>query len=238
MFFLSRNRMVTLVSQRKAAFCPLGSTRGGAIMKAFLLAAAIALFACPATGTAQPARQANALVLIPGAGGVHPRDFLVLTQGIYQSAGFTTEMTTSAGQAAAMVASLKARGIRVTLVGMSLGATTAAQAIAAGARPDGVVFVAGGLLPPGTPNGSVSEALGSPSSLPRTLVVHHREDACRFTPAEDVPGFVRWSGGRARVAWVTGGGGFGPPCRPGTAHTFTGREGAAANAIMRFARGR
>lgn len=207
-------------------------------MKAFLVAAAICLLGQVAPGFSQPARQPNALVLIPGAGGVHPRDFLVLTQGIYQTAGFTTEMTTSAGQAAAMIASLKARGMRVTLVGMSLGATTAAQAIAAGARPDGVVFVAGGLLPPGTPNGSVRDVIGNPATMPRALVVHHREDGCRFTPAEDVPEFVRWSRGRARVAWINGGGGFGPPCRPGTAHTFSGREGAAASAIMRFARGR
>lgn len=181
---------------------------------------------------AQPARQMDALVLIPGAGGVHPRDFLVLTQNTFQSAGFTTEMATNAGQAAAMVAAYKARGMRVTLVGMSAGARMAAQALAAGARPDGVVFVAGPLL------GPIREVIGDPSTLPRTLVVHHREDACRLTPAEDVPEFVRWTRGRARVAWVTGGGGSGPPCLPGTAHTFSGREGVAANAIMRFARRR
>lgn len=204
----------------------------------YLLAAAVFIFSQLSPSVAQPAGGTHALVLIPGAGGAHPRDFLVLTQSMFQSAGFTTEMTTSAGQAAAMVAAFKARGMRVTLVGMSLGATTAAQALAAGARPDGVVFVAGGLLPPGTPNGSVRDAIDNPSTLLRTLVVHHREDACRFTPAEDVPEFVRWTRGRARVAWVTGGGGFGPPCRPGTAHTFSGREGVAANAIMRFARGR
>lgn len=211
---------------------------GTADMRAYFFAATVFLLSQIPPGVAQPVRQMDALVLIPGAGGVHPRDFLVMTQSMFQSAGFTTEMTTSPGQAAAMVAAFKARGMRVTLVGMSLGATTAAQALAVGARPDGVVFVAGGLLPPGTPNGSVRDAIGNPSTLPRTLVVHHRDDACRFTPAEDVPEFVRWARGRARVAWVTGGGGFGPPCRPGTAHTFSGRESVAANAIMRFARGR
>jgi dienelactone hydrolase len=201
-------------------------------LKSILLAAAILIVSQIAPGVAQPARQMDALVLIPGAGGVHPRDFLVLTQRTFQSAGFTTEMTTSAGQAAELVAAYKARGMRVTLVGMSAGARTAAQALAAGARPDGVVFVAGALL------GPVRGFIDDPSTLPRTLVVHHREDACRLTPAKDVPEFVRWSGGRARVAWVTGGGGSGPPCQPGTAHTFSGREGVAANAIMRFARGR
>jgi dienelactone hydrolase len=187
---------------------------------------------------AQNTRQQDALVLIPGAGGASPRDFLVLSESIFQSAGFITEMTTSARQAAALVTDLKSKGLRVTLVGMSLGAATAAQALAAGARPDGVVFAAAGLLPPGTPNGSVRDALGDPSILPRTLVLHHRDDGCHFTPPQDVPEFVRWSRGRARVSWISGGGVFGPPCRPGTPHTFQGRIPVAADAIIRFARGR
>ncbi|CAN1504675.1 hypothetical protein MCEMSEM23_00595 [Rhabdaerophilaceae bacterium] len=203
-----------------------------------MLAALIVASLSNSPAFAQANRQANALVLIPGAGGIGPRDFLVISQNIFQSAGFTTEMTTSASQAAALISDFKARGMRVTLVGMSLGATTAAQVLASGARPDGVVFAAGGLLPPGTPNGSVQEVLSEPSILPRTLVLHHREDGCHMTPPEGVGAFLRWSRGRARVSWVAGGGGFGPPCRPGTPHTFSGRENAAAGAIIRFARGR
>lgn len=202
----------------------------GALVCAMTLAAASA--------SAQPVRQPVALVLIPGAGGVHPQDFLVMSQPIFRAAGLTAEITTSAFQAASLVSGLKGQGYRVTLVGMSLGAVTAAQALAGGAQPDGVVFAAGGLMPPGTPNGSVIEALGSPARLPRTMVLHHRQDRCHFTPPEAVPAFVQWSRGRARAVWVVGGGGFGPPCRPNTAHTFTGRTEAAAGAIIRFARGR
>lgn len=187
---------------------------------------------------AQPARLPVALVLIPGAGGVHPQDFLVISQPIFRAAGLETEMTTSASQAASLVADFKSKGYRVTLVGMSLGAVTAAQAVAGGARPDAVVFAAGGLLPPGTPNGSVVETLGNPASLPRTLVLHHRNDACHLTPPQAVPDFVRWSRGKARTAWISGGGGSGPPCRPNSPHTFTGRTEAAAAAIVNFARGR
>lgn len=189
-----------------------------------------------ASASAQSTRQPLALVLIPGAGGIHPRDFLVGIEPIFQSAGLETALTTSAGQAISLIAQFKGRGMRVVLVGMSLGAVTAAQAVAGGAQPDGVVFAAGGLLPPGTPNGSVVETIGDPSRLPRTLVLHHRGDQCFLTPPDAVPEFIRWSRGRARVSWITGGGGFGPPCRPNTPHTFEGRQQAAAGAIIQFAR--
>ena len=204
----------------------------------FAIATLVVLQGAPAQG--QRAVQPDALVLIPGAGGASPRDFLVLSQGLFEASGFVTEMTTSAAHAIALVAGYKARGQRVTLVGMSLGAATAARALAAGAQPDRVVFAAGGLLPPGTPNGAVRDLLGDPARLPRTLVLHHRDDACHLTPPGAVTEFIRWSRGRARAGWITGGvaGGFAPPCRPGTPHTFAGREQAAAGAIMQFARGR
>ncbi|WP_186419859.1 hypothetical protein [Bosea sp. CS1GBMeth4] len=203
-------------------------------------ASLIAAFLLPWGGTAlaQPARQPVALVLIPGAGGIHPRDFLVMSQPIFRTAGLETDITTSASQASSLVSDFKSKGYRVTLVGMSLGAVTAAQAIAGGARPDAVVFAAGGLLPPGTPNGSVVETLGNPASLPRTLILHHRDDECHLTPPQAVPDFVRWSRGKARTAWISGGGGPGQPCRPNSPHTFTGRTEAAAAAIVNFARGR
>lgn len=207
-------------------------------MKRYLGLIAVLALSCSAAAFAQSARQPVALVLIPGAGGIHPQDFLVMSQPIFRSAGLETEITTSAWQASSLVSDFKSKGYRVTLVGMSLGAVTAAQAIAGGAQPDAVVFAAGGLLPPGTPNGSVVETLGTPASLPRTLVLHHRNDECPMTSPQAVPDFVRWSRGKARTAWISGGGGFGPPCRPNTPHTFTGRTEAAAAAIIGFARGR
>jgi hypothetical protein len=202
----------------------------------------VGLGLCAGSGIAQAQtalpRQNAVLILIPGAGGIHPKDFLVITRGLYEAAGFTVEMTTSAWQAQSLVSSYKSQGRAVTLVGMSLGGVTAAQAIAAGANPDKVVFAASGLMPPGTPNGSVMEALGDPARLPRTLVLHHRGDECRMTLPDAVQPFVRWARGRANVRWITGGGGPGLPCRPDTPHTFTGRERAAASAIISFARGR
>lgn len=213
--------------------------RQGSEMMMRIMASCLALLLGSGTLAAQQARSPGAaLVLIPGAGGAVPNDFLVQSLPVFQAAGLEAELVGGAGEAASAVAAKQARGLRVTLVGMSFGAVTVAQALARGARPDAVVFAAGGLFPPGTPNGSVVETLGDPALLPRTLVLHHREDACRFTPPEAVPGFVRWARGRARVQWIDGGGGPGLPCRPNTPHTFTGRTEAAAGAIVRFARAR
>ncbi len=196
------------------------------------------LFGSAAIAQTTKAPSPSALVLIPGAGGASPMDFLVLSTSLFEAAGLTTVMTTSADQASRLIADLQSRGFRVTLVGMSLGAVTAARAIALGSRPDRVVFAAGGLLPPGTPNGSVVGTIGNPSQLPQTLVLHHREDACPMTSPGAVDEFARWSRGRAKVVWVSGGGGPGQPCRPNTPHTFTGRENVAAAAIIQFAKSR
>lgn len=202
----------------------------------------VGLGLCASAGVTQAQstamRQAGTIILIPGAGGIHPKDFLVITKELYEGAGFTVEITTSAWQAQSLVASHKAQGRSVTLVGMSLGGVTAAQAIVAGANPDKVVFAAAGLMPPGTPNGSVMQTIGDPQRLPRTLVLHHRGDECRMTPPDAVQPFVRWARGRANVRWIAGGGGPGFPCRPDSPHTFTGREREAAAAIISFARGR
>ena len=207
-----------------------------------MIALVLALASGPAVaaGAKAPAggRGPATVVLVPGAGGAVSNDFLVAHLQVFAQAGLDPVVVESASAAQSTVETRKAEGKRVTLVGMSFGAVTVAQAIAAGARPDAVVFAAGGLLPPGTPNGSVVETLRDPALLPRTLVLHHRADACRFTSPEAVPAFLRWAKGRASVRWIEGGGGPGLPCRPNSPHTFEGRGTVAAEAIVAFARGR
>jgi dienelactone hydrolase len=188
----------------------------------------------PLSAQAQP-RVAPVLVLIPGYGGAQPSDFLIMSMGLFNAAGFQTDVVSSAWQASSTIAARKAEGAKVTLVGMSYGAVTAAEALAAGARPDAVVFAGGGLLPPGTPNGSVQGALGTPAILPRTLVLHARADACQMTPPGAVAPFVSWTSGRARARMIDGATGDGYPCRYNSPHTFTGRTKAAADAIIQFA---
>lgn len=183
-------------------------------------------------------RQAVTLVLMPGAGGASPGDFLVRNIPAFQAAGLSTLVTTSPSEAVSLIANAKAQGGRVVLVGMSLGSGQVGQAIASGARPDKLVIAAGGLMPPGTSSGSVAGNVGNPALLPPTLIVHHRNDQCMLTPPEGVAAFQRWAGGRVRVAWISGGGGPGLPCRLRSFHAFEGTDRAAAGAIIGFARSR
>ena len=68
------------------------------LVRIAMAALCLAILSAPSQG--QAVRRGNALVLIPGAGGISPRDFLVMNMGAFQAAGLTTEMTTSASEAA------------------------------------------------------------------------------------------------------------------------------------------
>jgi hypothetical protein len=66
--------------------------------------------------------------------------------------------------------------------------------------------------------------LGSPSLLPRTLVIHHRQDGCKFTQPAGVDPFIKWSAGKARVSWLSGGAEQGDPCEAFGHHGFSGLD--------------
>ncbi len=154
---------------------------------------------------------------------------LVRTRGAYRAAGLavlTPDVGVNLGAAVEYM-----RGIvkSVTLAGTSRGTVRIAQAIAAGARPDAVVFTAGFMQ-------QVQGILGSPGALPRTLVVHHRDDTCRFTLPSAVEPFVQWSGGKARVVWITGGTTTGDVCEARAYHGFNGTDGKVVSAVAGFAR--
>ena len=186
---------------------------------------------------AQPQRAGAAVVLVPGAGGAVPRDFLVRNQQSFAAAGLATAIATSASEAASSASSFASQGMSVTLVGMSAGTPTVAEAVAAGAPASRVVLVSGTLMP-GNAQRSVAQSLGTPARLPATLVVHNRQDACPLTPPEAVQRFLQWSGGRARVRWVASADGPGHPCGPMSAHGFYGNDAQAVGTIISFARGR
>ena len=103
---------------------------------------------------------------------------------------------------------------------MSRGAADAAEALAAGARPAGLVLVSGVY-------GRVIPALrNNPDLLPTTLVVHHARDTCKFTLPGAANEFVAWSRGKARVNWInTTGEPSSNPCNAQGAHGFSGRTG-------------
>lgn len=196
---------------------------------------ALSTFLLTAATISSAGAAGSAVVLVPGAGGATPNDFLIRNQEAFVRYGLEVVVATSAGDAASASSRLRARGQKVTLVGMSAGTPTVAEAIASGASPNRVVLVSGTLMP-GRANRSVAEALRTPSRLPTTLVVHNRADRCPLTPPEAVPEFIRWSGGRARVSWVSSGGGPGGPCGPLSAHGFYGNDAQAVAAIAAFAK--
>jgi pimeloyl-ACP methyl ester carboxylesterase len=175
-------------------------------------------------------------ILMPGAGGATPNDFLVRNRSKISGAGIETRLTTSPAEAAEIARSERQKGRKVVIVGMSLGTVHTAQALAAGAPANGVVLVSGLLE-------KAAAALGSPAKLPPTLIIHHRKDECRHTPPSGARYFQQFSGGKARIAWIdtTGTPPPGPkgnPCWPFGAHGFFMRDGPAVSAIVGFIRSR
>jgi hypothetical protein len=113
----------------------------------------------------------------------------------------------------------------VTVIATSRGTIRAAEGIARGARPDALVLTSGFLSADSGSGQNVMSILGAPASLPRTLVIHHRQDSCRATLPAGVEPFVKWSAGRARAVWVSGGTSEGDPCEARAHHGFNGIDG-------------
>lgn len=198
---------------------------------------AVCAWIAPALAQTQRAAAGVGVVLIPGAGGAHPNDFLVRNLDGFARHGLTTAVAETPSQAVASANALRAQGLRVVLVGMSAGTPMVAEALLQGAPAERIVLTSG-MLVPGYGKESVVDILGNPSRLPPTLVVHNPRDACALTPPEGVPTFIRWAAGRARVSWIKGGPGPAPPCRALSAHGFFGNDGQAVATIARFALGR
>jgi hypothetical protein len=118
----------------------------------------------------------------------------------------------------------------VTVIATSRGTIRAA------ARPDALVLASGLLSPESGSSSNVMSILGSPTALPRTLVIHHREDGCRVTQPAGVDPFIKWAGGRARVRWLSGGGNEGNPCEARSHHGYNGLDGQMVGLAAGFCR--
>jgi len=122
----------------------------------------------------------------------------------------------------------------VTVVATSKVTLRAAHGIAGGAKPDALVLTSGFLTDGSGSGQNVANILGSPRLLPRTLVIAHRHDTCRFTQPAGVEPFIRWAGGKARATWLDGGMGSGDPCQAGGHHGFNGLDGQVVSAAAGF----
>ena len=183
----------------------------------------------------RPKAPRGSIILMPGGSGdiaagpngeINGLKFnqLVRTRHAYMARGFAVLVVDAGTDLASAVNYMAAIKRPVTVVATSRGTIRAAEGIARGARPDRLVLTSGFLTAESGSPQNVAAVLGSPAALPRTLVIHHRQDGCRFTQPAGVEAFARWAGGRARVAWVDGGVSTGNPCEAGAYHGFNGLD--------------
>lgn len=159
---------------------------------------------------------------------------LVRTRGAYRARGLAVLVVDADVNLKAAVDYMRALKAPVTVIGTSRGTLRAAEGIAAGARPDALVLTSGFLSGESGSGQNVESILGSPSHLPRTLVIAHRQDGCRFTQPAGVEPFVKWAGGRARVVWLDGGLAVGNPCGAKGHHGFNGLDGRVVSIAAGF----
>lgn len=150
---------------------------------------------------------------------------LVRTRHAYAARGLAVLVADAGTDLNSAVQYMAAIKRPVTVVATSLGTIRAARGIANGARPDALVLTSGLLSQESGVGYNVMSIIGSPSSLPRTLVIHHTQDTCRNTLPAGVAPFLKWSGGRARVTWVSGGSSQGDACEALSHHGFNGIDG-------------
>ena len=112
-------------------------------------------------------------------------NWIVRTRGAYRSAGMASLLLDAGADVGSAMVYMRRIAPRVVLVAMSRGSTKVPGALSY--NPDGVVLASSMLS-------TVRGSLWSASSLPPTLVLHHRRDECRVTHAADVEPFAQWAG--------------------------------------------
>src|SRR6266478_2073266 len=108
---------------------------------------------------------------------------LVRTRHVYAARGLAVLVADAGTDLKSAVQYMAAIKRPVMVIGTSRGTLRAAEGIARGARPDALVLTSGFLSAESGSGQNVMSILGSPSSLPRTLVIHHSQDSCRATLA-------------------------------------------------------
>lgn len=183
----------------------------------------------------RPSSPVASVILMPGGdGSISPgpngeinslkENQLVRTRNAYVARGIAVLVVDADIDLAHAVQFMKQIKEPVTVIATSRGTIRAAMGISHGAKPNALVLTSGFLTKEsgGVPN--VSSILGAPDTLPATLVIHHRNDACAVTQPAGVGPFILWSAGRARAAWLSGGISLGNPCQALAYHGFNGLD--------------
>jgi hypothetical protein len=193
----------------------------------------------------KPASPRASVILMPGgSGAISPGEHgeinglrgnqLVRTRNAYAARGLAVLVVDAGVNLSSAVQYMAAIKRPVTVIATSRGTIRAAEGIAGGARPDALVLTSGLLSAESGSGSNVMSIVGSPSALPRTLVIHHRNDGCRLTAPAGVEPFVKSSAGRARAAWLSGGRNDGDPCEAQAYHGFNGLDGQVVGLAAGF----
>lgn len=159
---------------------------------------------------------------------------LVRSRMAYVRRGLAVLVLDASSSLAAGIAHMRRIKSPVTVVATSRGTLRAAYGLNEGARPDRLVLTSGFLTAESGSNENVAFILGSPSQLPRTLIIHHRSDACRATLPAGVDPFLRWARGRAQAKWLSGGRDSGRACGAFAYHGFNGLDGTVVSIAAGF----
>jgi hypothetical protein len=193
----------------------------------------------------KPASPRASVILMPGGNGYISagpdgqigslrNNQLVRTRAAYKAHGLAVLVVDANVNLAAAVDYMAKIKRPVVVVGTSRGTLRAAEGIARGARPNALVLTSGFLSNESGSSQNVENILGSPGRLPRTLIIHHRQDGCKFTQPAGVEPFVKWAGGKARVVWLSGGADVGNPCAAQAHHGFNGLDGRVVSLAAGF----
>jgi len=183
----------------------------------------------------KPAAATGSVILIPGGDGILGIDpsgafsslkgnQLVRTRKEYLKHGVATLTVDKGVDVAQAVTYMRSVASPVVIVATSRGSLRVPAALKA--KPDGLVLTAAFL--------SEVQSKTAVSALPRTLVVHHRQDGCHHTPPTAVAPFVAWSKGKATALWMDGGTDAGDPCQAKGFHGFAGQDAAVVATIAGF----
>ena len=161
---------------------------------------------------------------------------LVRTRFDYARKGLAVLVPDLGYDLAALVDVMRAIKGPVTVAGTSRGTLRAATGLKKGAKPDRLVLTSGFLSPESGHAETVMAILETPVLLPKTLIVHHKNDGCRYTLPAGVSGFMDWAPKSTKLVWMSGGEEVGPPCEAQSFHGFLGLDQKVVDVVAAFAR--
>lgn len=193
-----------------------------------------------------PAKPIGSIILLAGGDGrigvgddgaiAREGNQLVRTRFDYARKGFAVLVPDLGYDLAMLVDFMRKIKEPVTVAGTSRGTLRAAIGLKKGAKPDRLVLTSGFLSDASGSHEHVMAILGTPQLLPKTLIIHHKNDQCRHTLPAGVPDFMRWSQNGAKLVWLDGGEEVGPSCEAQSFHGFRGIDQKVVDAIAIFAR--